>query len=509
MQHIMWIFRLALVIASGVLADGTTAAALTDIPVGGRALTIAARSVAQRTLAFRTSIDPAIAAPFPDPTAGATLVVHTSSASGQCHAEIALPAAFWAPRGGDAPTRGWQYRDASGSAQGVTTVRIVPRRSGGGRILVKAKGAGFPCGVEAPQTLPASVTLQLATTRYCAAFAGANVQTNVAGRLRATDAPPPAACPDSDVTLANLNILHGLFCPAATVNCRLADRIALLRQWIVARGCPDLVTLQEVADAVPNLVALLQDELLDACPAPYQLVFMETLGTDDEMILSRHPFLASELIDLYGPFRHMLRARIDHPIGAVDVYATHLASGSDGATSPCGAFGACPPECVAAAAATVRDCQAVQAALAIEATHAGDAPALFAGDLNAVPGSFVYNQFANRGWTDSHLSAGNPECVPATGVGCTSGRNDDDLSDLEAPALNQVVRIDFIFTVPPGPASLCAATLDSAADGDGDGTATRLFADEPNPFAPPCGPAPAAICWSSDHTGTQADLNCD
>ncbi len=499
----------AVVIVCGALIDGAAGSALTDIPVAGRSVSLTARSATRRTLVFRSAVDPAIAAPFPDPTAGARLLVHTSNGAGQCHAEIVLPASFWAPRGEDGPARGWHYRDKGGSAQGVTAVKIAPRRSGGGRITVKAKGPSFPCGLEAAQALPATVTLRLADTRYCAAFEAGAVRTNEVGRLRAAHAPAPAACPDTDVTVANLNILHGLFCPAATVNCRLAERIALLRQWVVARGCPDLVTLQEVADAVPNLVALLQDELLDACPAPYHLVFVETLGVDDEMILSRHPVLSSQLIDLYGPIRHVTHARIDHPIGAVDVYSTHLASGSDGATNPCGFFGACPAECVAAAAATVRDCQAVQTALAIETTHAGDAPALLTGDLNAVSGSFVYDQFASRGWVDSHLAAGNAECVPATGVGCTSGRDDDDLSDLEDPALNQVARIDFIFVVPPGPTSLCAGTLDTAADADGDGTATRLFADEPNPFAPTCGPAPAAICWPSDHTGAQADLDCN
>jgi len=38
--------------------------------------------------------------------------------------------------------------------------------------------------------------------------------------------------------------------------------------------------------------------------------------------------------------------------------------------------------------------------------------------------------------------------------------------------------------------------------------ATRIFADDPNPFAPTCGPAPDAICWPSDHEGAQVDLNC-
>ncbi len=123
--------------------------------------------------------------------------------------------------------------------------------------------------------------------------------------------------------------------------------------------------------------------------------------------------------------------------------------------------------------------------------------------------SLVYSQFASRGWTDTYLAAGNPECVSATGVGCTSGREDEALTDLEDPALNQTERIDYIWLVPATSGSLCAGTEEAAGDADGDGIETRLFADVPNPFAATCGPSPDAICWSSDHSGVQADVNCD
>ena len=90
-------------------------------------------------------------------------------------------------------------------------------------------------------------------------------------------------------------------------------------------------------------------------------------------------------------------------------------------------------------------------------------------------------------------------------TGCTSGRQDENLSQLESPLSNESERIDYIFLVPPGPGSLCAAAIDSGADDDGDGTATRIFADDPNPFAPTCGPEPAPICWPSDHEGAELD----
>jgi endonuclease/exonuclease/phosphatase family metal-dependent hydrolase len=386
-------------------------------------------------------------------------------------------------------------------------VTIGPR-GGGGRITVDAKGAAFPCTLTAPQAPPATVVLRIAGTRYCAAFDAPSVRANTVGRFRAARAPAPAACPDDDVTIASLNVLHGLFCPEPTAGCRRVDRTNLLAAFVVARGCPDLLAFQEVSCSAPN-VELLRTTLQNVCPVPFSDVYDGTNPFDDEMVFSRHPILSHQTLDLLGPLRNLLWVRIDHPIGPLDVYVTHLASGGDLATSPCaGTFGPCPPACIAAGATTVRDCQAVQVGLRVDATHDVATPALLVGDFNESPGSFVYDQFANRGWSDTTLAAGNPECVPATGVGCTSGREDEDLTDLEDAALNQTERIDFVWLIPPGAGSTCTATLDDATDADADGTATRLFADEPNPFAPACGASPDAVCWTSDHTGVQADVNC-
>lgn len=487
------------------------AAALTDVRVEGKSVSIGARNPARRTLAFRTQVDPNIVAPFPDPTTGASLRVFVSNVAGQCHAEIALPAGFWTPISGNGAQKGWRYRDAAASAQGVKSITLSPRKSGG-RVVVKARGA-FPCGLEAMQTGPLHVVLRLGGTRYCAAFGGV-VQANEVGRYKAIGALAPAACLDGDVTAADLNVLHGIFCPGASAGCRRADRIDLLRQFVVARGCPDVLALEEVFNAGPPFgdnVAALEAALTNACPAPYGVVYQGANPFDDEMIFSRFPVLVQETLDLLGPLRNVVHVRIDHPIGLLDVYATHLASGSDLAGGTCGvAFSEpCPADCVAAGATTVRNCQAVQVARHIEATHDVATPALLLGDFNETPGSFVYAQYATRGWTDAYLAGGNPECDALSGVGCTSGRIDDALTDLESPGLGQTERIDYIWVIPPGPGSICSATVEPAGDGDGDGVATRLFADEPNPFAPPCGPSPAAICWSSDHSGVQADVNCD
>jgi endonuclease/exonuclease/phosphatase family metal-dependent hydrolase len=231
------------------------------------------------------------------------------------------------------------------------------------------------------------------------------------------------------------------------------------------------------------------------------------LNIDDETVLTRYPVLLVRQRFLYRGFRRVLQVRIDHPAGPFDVHTTHLASGSDGAQQPCGDD--CPAECVAAGAANVRDCQAVQTARFVAETHDVPDAALVAGDFNDPPGSFVYDQLAGRGWVDTYLAAGNPECDPSTGVGCISGRADEELADLESPALDQDERIDFVFLVPPAAGASCRASIERGDQGGpGEGPATRLFADVPNPFAEACGPLPLPICWPSDHTGVQVALAC-
>jgi len=344
----------------------------------------------------------------------------------------------------------------------------------------------------------------LGSKRYCAEFGGTVIQ-NAGGHFRAAAAPAPKGCPKADVTAANLNFLHGATgagC-AATANCRLADRADLLFQWIAASGCPDVVALQEVWD---RSEPLLRARAAVACPFPYEVAYLRANPVDNELVLSRFPVARLELRRLFRGFRTALFARIDHPIGPLDVFVTHLASGSDGAADPCSA--GCPAECITAGAATVRECQAVQFARFVADRHTDPTPALAMGDWNAQPGSFEYRQFADRDWIDVYLAAGNPECDAQTATGCTSGRADEDLSDLEAPEIRETERIDYIFLVPPRSSSACRAHVDAAGDADNDGVETGIFAAEPNPFAPRCGREPDPICWPSDHRGVRLDLNC-
>lgn len=297
------------------------------------------------------------------------------------------------------------------------------------------------------------------------------------GVVPALGASKPPKNKTRHVELVNLNILHGFACdppvPEDGDQCRVVDRIDLLIEEIVASGCPDVVTLQEnVTNEFPQrdagvFVGPLEDTtaligeriplLAAACGFEYEVVFPGRAtrpppfgrGIDEEMVLSRYPVSARRSFQLYGPLRpfftrHVQFARVEHPEGPIDVFTTHLASGADMATAPCGVLGLpsplesppCPEECETSVD-TVRECQARQLAGFVDEMHDVDEFALVTGDFNAVPDSREVQRLLALGWVDSHVAAGNPECDPATGRQCTSGREDEDLSDLESPVLNQ------------------------------------------------------------------------
>jgi endonuclease/exonuclease/phosphatase family metal-dependent hydrolase len=358
-----------------------------------------------------------------------------------------------------------------------------------------------------------------------------------------------------EVEIANLNLLHGVDCDPAFDpdfpdvdegdQCRLADRVELLFEHLVDIGCPDIVTLQEIVnrDFVPRrlpdgtveMVGPLDSSLTliekqvqlqaQACGFQYHLLYLPVPvtvfeGTDEELILSRYPILKAESRLLHSALfppdieplqffaRHVLFARIDHPIGPVDVFTTHLSSDADFGDNDCNStvdfgdgvviFVPCPEECKGLP--TVRACQAQQLALFVEERHDVQTPAYVSGDMNADPNSDEDAIFVERGWIDTYLAAGNSECDPMTGLGCTSGR-DEVRGELEDPALNVHQRIDYVFVV-PGDSDLNCCLVQTQMRHSG------LFAAEPNPFVDECGPAPLPICWASDHSGNFGNIRC-
>ena len=307
-----------------------------------------------------------------------------------------------------------------------------------------------------------------------------------------------------DVTIASINVLHGLFCAPETADCRLADRQDLLFDWIESINCPDVVLLEEVTG--PRVIAQIVEHVAARCGAVYQ-VLAPASPIGQNYTLTRYPVLQTSEDPLMGGIRILWHAQIDHPTGIIDVFNTHLAAGID--LKPCDE--SCPVECRTAGAANSRECQAIQVASFTQQRAAPNSLRILGGDFNSDSQSFAYRHLVEEnGWVDAYLAAGNPECDPATGIGCTSGRADEDLSDMELRASGVSRRIDFQFIQFPasGSSAACRYTLDSHSDDDGDGLATRIFADDPNPFAAACGPLPEAICWPSDHEGMQADINC-
>ena len=483
--------RNALVIASVAVAAAPLHAA--DMPVAGEALQMRASQQHARQRDGMVRLRDAGIEPAHDPRIdGAVFVLRAGVAPAQCTVAAELPAARWHKIDRAGAGRGWEYRDPAGRVQGIR--RVLVRR---GAVTMAASGASWPCGSTVPARLPVSITFRLGDQRWCAAFGG-TVDSNRPGAFRARKAPAPPACPDADVTVADLNVLHGLSCPQGTDDCRFPERAALLMQWLASAGCPDVVTLQEVREAQ---AAVLLAALPHVCGGAYQALYDATNRVDDAMVLSRVPAFDIEVVPLAGNFRNVLRARLDHPAGPVEVFTTHLAASLDGARRPCDQ--SCPAECLTAGASTLRECQAVQVANMVETKLRPGTLAVVAGDLNEPPGSFAYHELARRGWTDTHLAAGNPECDAASGVECTSGRDDASLAELESPDGNEIERIDYVFVTPRA-----GCHVEPAGDPDGDGTKTGLFADRPNPFGPACGPVPAPICWPSDHVGAQLDLEC-
>ena len=133
-------------------------------------------------------------------------------------------------------------------------------------------------------------------------------------------------------------------------------------------------------------------------------------------------------------------------------------------------------------------CQGRQAADVLDAKQSGRSVGILAGDLNAHPTDPTIAALKARGYLDSHLAAGNPECDPATGAQCTGGRIDDALTDMTNAASKQSERIDYIWLVPIDRCKVASPTGVFAAKG-GPKNATGMV-------------------FPSDHSGVEATVRC-
>ena len=310
-----------------------------------------------------------------------------------------------------------------------------------------------------------------------------------------TAVPAGAQAGGKNLTVVNYNILHGIFCPADTDNCRASDRVALFLSQLQDAKCPQVVGLQEVSG---QLAGLIKEQLPRVCGGKYTLAMSVTEGNDKELVFSSLPAKNPKVLQLPGGLRNATRVELQSDLGPVVLVVTH----QDGDKS----FPACrndierykcPKPCVAGQ--TFAECQTILGEGFGDAVGTKQAIRIYMGDFNVPAGSPRYQRLIGRGWVDSHLAAGNAECVQATGVNCTSGRNDVTLTALQDPTALESERIDFIFVKAPKP---CTPKYDSGTDADGDGTGTGLFA------AKPAVNGPSGLAWPSDHTAVSMDLSC-
>lgn len=289
-----------------------------------------------------------------------------------------------------------------------------------------------------------------------------------------------------DVTVVAQNLLHGIACPADSDRCKLGERVKLFARQLAEAKCPEVVSVEE---SDPVMVGFLKIVLMDPfatsgpCHGRYKLAGGGDPSIDREVILTTLPILGQERVRLAGPLRTALWVRVGAALGPLDVVATHLASGSD--DRPCDST-TCPPPCHADD--SLNTCQGRQAASLLASRQTPESVGVMIGDLNAKPGDPTIKALTARDLVDTFLAAGNPECDSATGVGCTGGREDKDLSDLTNPDSRQRERIDYIFLAT---SRKCDVSKSSG-----------LFA------ADPASPPLEGFVFASDHTGVQAKISC-
>ena len=279
----------------------------------------------------------------------------------------------------------------------------------------------------------------------------------------------------ASVRLVSQNILHGVGCAEDSDSCRVGERVSLFMKQLAQAGCPELVSLQEANERIVGLVSS------EAGDCGYEVVWDGDPGLDREVVLTTLEVIGSRRRLLADRFRSAYLVRVASPIGVIDFLTTHLASsGDDRACNP----GLCPPPCDATG--SLRTCQARQV-LEFAADVALDGGVtVVGGDLNDSTGSPALAVFGGAGFVDSHLAAGLSECDPASGSGCTAGREDTSLAAMADPSSLQSSRIDYLLYSAPG--RDCTV-----------GEGTGLFNAEP---------AAGDLAFPSDHTAVALTLVC-
>jgi endonuclease/exonuclease/phosphatase family metal-dependent hydrolase len=276
------------------------------------------------------------------------------------------------------------------------------------------------------------------------------------------------------------NILHGNACAPDTDFCRIDDRVELFAKQLDRGGCPEIVGVQE---ANPRFVKAARAALPGVCGNRYHIVTDADPSEDREMVLTTDAVLGSERTHLAGPLRTAYWVRLKSAAGPVDLVVTHLSSGSD--NGPCDRA-TCPPPC--RVSDEVGLCGGRMAAAFLDRKRDPRSVAIFMGDLNSRPTDETIQALLADGYVDTFTAVGNPECHPATGVNCTSGRVDTSMVDLTNPKAKESERIDYVFIART---PRCKATKPSGV------------------FAPGGGPVGTnGLVFPSDHAAVDATLVC-
>src|SRR3954453_18381078 len=106
-----------------------------------------------------------------------------------------------------------------------------------------------------------------------------------------------APAPGANLTVVDYNILHGIFCPADTDNCRASDRVALFLEQLQDAKCPQVVGLQEGSG---ELAGFIKDQLPGVCGGKYKLATAVTEGNDKELVFSTLPAKNPKVLPLPG-----------------------------------------------------------------------------------------------------------------------------------------------------------------------------------------------------------------
>lgn len=318
------------------------------------------------------------------------------------------------------------------------------------------------------------------------------------GGTSTTETPPRtgAAATSPDVHVVTFNLLHGLplggDCPEETAGCQDATRLDMTWDLLEEAGCPEVVGLQEVGPVQQERIPA---TLADVCGGAYEVVSVDPQLPVEQWILSSLPVVDAASEPISGISRSIQWVRLESDLGPIDVFNTHFVADID--DLPC-TEDLCGDRCEPGIDAGA--CNPVEALAVVDRYGAPDVPAILLGDLNATVDEPRIRTLIEAGFVDAWTLAGNDECEPGTGEGCTAGLDGDGpYGGLDRPANARGARIDFVL-VRPG--DRCELSVDSADDDDDDGAPTGPFAGEP--FDPPR----SGVHWPSDHIGVQVDLSC-